>query len=202
MATTNSASSASFSWPLPTYNAATASSTLPTYDESLTAPERAFIADQTRLFNHVGGAIDTKPELESTREVSGNANRDPERGQAPATPRPQANAADGWLIFLSVVLLFGLPAVFSSIAVHIGDMPYSQKSRCDGLREPVPKQLAIIFGIVFGWLFGWLTIRIWRCRRKSRAAAPGRGVSVFLTVIITFGYCTFVAEILRKKVCF
>ena len=195
---------------LPTYTAATRQSTLPTYEQhvdSLSPPERAFIAGQTRLLN---GIRDQNPDRKPSHSEVTSYDRDIERLQGltkgterpdqPAATPPRPPTANAWRIFFTIVILVAMPAAFATLAGIASDFPYA--SRCSGRRRATVKGTAIYFGIAVGWLAAWTLMRWWKHSHRLRhARGSTRGFSVFWTCFIWIGYCVVVGYIWSKNVC-
>ena len=176
--------------------------------ESLSPPERAFIANQTRLLNSGADGFRYADAKAVTSNVSSNDPDlehlqrqvdDAERQNRQAT-NPQGNAkANVWRIFLTMVVLLALPAVFTALAAIPSSFPYSDK--CSDKRQAKVKGTAIYFGIALGWLLVWSLLRTWKHKGRNRPRGPRAKSSVFWTCFIWIGYCVVVAFIWVRNVC-
>ena len=196
---------------LPSYAAVSRQSGPPTYSEhvdSLSPPERAFIANQARLLDNGDGTVRYADAKASTSKASSN-DLDIERSQRLVdnaerrnrqASNPQGNpTANAWRVFLTMVVLFALPAVFAALAAIPNSFPYSHK--CSDKRQAKVKGTAIYFGIALGWLLFWSLLRTWKHKSRNRPRGPRAMFSIFWTWFIWIGYCVVVAFVWVKNVC-
>jgi hypothetical protein len=192
---------------LPSYNATARDSTPPTYSETLSAPDRAFIAQQSRLLEGIKEeepphALPYPParsnewDIERLEQINLLAQQVIEANQPP----PPMTRRNKWLTWLLILLVFALP--FSIGAAHAMAQSLEYQGRDGtGCGKPTPMTSGIYFAISLPWLIVWMIQRTLRFKWHKDHVAWCKWWSLGLSLVVGIGYAVYIGVAFGTKYC-